>query len=296
MLTAELLASAHHGAALPDAEPLPSLDAVLRAVCRKPPRRIDRFVQLALIGSARCVQGVQLRPDCGIYLGSTHGPLASNIRVQQQMLRDRCLPKPFDFVNTLGSIAGFYVADNLQLSGPSLFVSRQTRCLEAVLEIALTDLAVGAVRQALVGVVEEAPSPLADQRQRLRVANAATPLGEGSHWMLLGASRPGVARRSLGLQRFVDGAALTAVVAAQAGLTATPGLGRALGSDTAQALRRNYPHAVDIANVSMPFHDSLEAAWFVDRVASAASADTMLINGEHSDCCLLTVVTQGAVD
>ena len=35
-----------------EGEALPSLDAALRDLCREPFRRIDRFIQLALLGSA----------------------------------------------------------------------------------------------------------------------------------------------------------------------------------------------------------------------------------------------------
>lgn len=296
MLTAALLASAHYWAALHEDAALPPLDDVLRAACRKPYRRLDRFAQLALLGSAHCALGQQLRSDCGIYMGSTHGPQASNIRVQQQMLRAHELPKPFDFVNTLGSITGFYVADNLQLNGPSLFVSRHGRSLEVALETALIDLAVGAVEQALVGVVEESPLPLAEQRRRLQLSDDAC-LGEGSHWMLLAAATQDAPRRRIGLQRFADGSALASMLGAQASPTAATGLGRGLEPEVAHRVRRNCPHAVDIASAPLPFHDSLEAAWFVDQVANAAGADVMLLNGaDGGDICLLQVGTQALID
>lgn len=286
MLTATVLACSHYLGAVRDEVALPLLDDPLRAACRKPYRRIDRFVQLALIGSARCALRAELRPDCGVYLGSTHGPLTSIIRVHQQMLRDRELPKPFNFVNTLGSIAAFYVADNLQLNGPSLFVSRHARSLEAVLEAALTDLAFGAVEQALVGVVEEVPLPFADQRRRLRVADDAV-LGEGSHWMLLAASSAEDSSRSISLQRFADGETLESCFGAEVAASTTVGLGRDLGQRAVLQVRCHFPHAIDIAVGPTPFHGSLEAAWFADQIASVPEADVTLVNGDGADGCLL---------
>lgn len=286
MMQAAVLSTAQHLGALRDNEALPLLDKLLKDACRKSYRRIDRFVQLAVLGSARCMQGKELRPDCGLYLGSTHGPLTSNIRIQEQMLRERELPKPFDFVNTLGSIAGFYVADNLQLSGPSLFVSRYGRSLEAALEIALTDLAVGAVEQALVGVVEEAPLPLGEQRLRLQV-DAGVTLGEGSHWMLLGVPAQPHSQH-IGLHRFADTGELEAYLASQAGASTAVGMGRTLGPDTACLVRQFYPDAMDIGRSPLPFHDSIEAAWLVGQITNGKPDGVMLVNGgDDGDGCLL---------
>lgn len=286
MLRAKVLACSHYMAALDGGDVLPALDERLRSACRKPYRRIDRFVQLALAGSARCVEGVGLSGYCGLYIGSTHGPLTSNIRVQQQMLRDHDLPKPFNFVNTLGSIAGFYVADNLRLNGPSWFVSRHRRSLEAVLEAALTDIATGAVDQALVGVVEEAPLALADQRQRLPVA-ADTVLAEGSHWMLLAPCAPGNRQRAIGLRRFADDEALQSCLPLHKAASISIGLSRTLAPASAQWVRRQLPQAVDIAGTTGPFHDSLEAAWFVEQAENAADDDVLLVNGAGADGCVL---------
>ncbi|HEV2111507.1 MAG TPA: beta-ketoacyl synthase N-terminal-like domain-containing protein, partial [Gammaproteobacteria bacterium] len=165
-----------------EGEPLPDLTPALKRVCRERPRRVDRFIELALLGSGQCVRGRELKPGCGIYLGSGFGPMASNLAVQEQMLRDRELPKPFDFMNILGASAGFHVAKNLGLKGQNLFISRRGASLEAALTLAQADLMLGVVSQALVGVVEEATLPLAQHRQRQGVP-ADTPVAEGSHWL-----------------------------------------------------------------------------------------------------------------
>lgn len=177
-------AASHYLHGVRDGEPLPPLDAALREVCREHFRRIDRFIELALLGSGRCAKGRALAADCGLYLGSGLGPMADNIACQEQLIRDRELPMPFDFINTLGNSAGYYVAKNLGLSGQNLFISRPGANFEAVLEAALVDMESGALRQALVGVVEEATEPLAEHRRRQGLpADAA--VAEGSHWLLL---------------------------------------------------------------------------------------------------------------
>lgn len=184
-MTPRVLSASHHLQAVREGEPLPVLNQAVKEVCREHFRRIDRFIQLALLGSARCVDSRTLETGCGVYLGSGFGPIACNVATQEQMLRDHELPKPFDFVNTLGVSAGFYVAKNFGLTGQNLCISRRGASLEAVLTAALTDLALGAVSQALVGVVEEVTLPLEQHRLRRGLAADVT-VAEGSHWLLLG--------------------------------------------------------------------------------------------------------------
>jgi hypothetical protein len=170
--------------ALQEGAELPSLDEALKAVSREHFRRIDRFIQLALLGSGLCATGRKLAPDCGLYMGSGIGPMTGNIATQEQLIRDRELPKPFNFINTLGNSAGYYVAKNLGLTGQNLFASRRGASFEAVLMAAWVDLNAGVVSQGLVGVVEEATLPLAEHRRRQGLA-ADVPVAEGSHWLLL---------------------------------------------------------------------------------------------------------------
>ena len=113
----------------------------LKPVCREHFRRVDRFIQLALLGSGRCVAGQELAPDLALYLGSGLGPMSNNITTQQQLIRDRLLPKPFNFINTLGNSAGYYVAKNLGLNGQNLFISRRGASFQATLVAALVDYA-----------------------------------------------------------------------------------------------------------------------------------------------------------
>jgi hypothetical protein len=169
---------------LQDDAPLPPLETDLRQVCREHFRRVDRFIELALLGSGRCAAGKTLGADCGLYLGSGLGPMTGVIATQQQLIRDREAPKPFNFINTLGNSAGYYVAKNLGLHGQNLFISRRGASLHALLSIAMTDLQMGVLSQALVGVVEEVTLPLTEHRRRQGLTEDKS-VAEGSHWLLL---------------------------------------------------------------------------------------------------------------
>ncbi len=182
----EVLASGQYYAAIAGggAGELEDLKPLLAEVCRQRFRRIDRFTQLALLGSARCIGDRELPAATGLYISSGYGSIANTVKVQRQIMVDSGVPKPADFINTLSNSAGFYVARNLGLQSRNQFVGRDEAPLEAALQIATLDLAVGNVEQALVGVVDEIATPVEEHARRLGVA-ATVPLAEGSHWFLL---------------------------------------------------------------------------------------------------------------
>ena len=271
-----VISVSHYFTPLSDDEPLPSLDAAVREVCVEPLRRIDRFVQLALLGSGRCAAGRALAPDCGLYLGSGLGPMASNVLTQQQLMRDREPPMPFNFINTLGSSAGYYVAKNLKLSGQNFFVSRRGATLMAALETAMADLELGLVRQALVGVVEEAVQPLKDHRLRQHLA-ADRPLAEGSHWLLL--ERGATVGRTLDAQRFTGPEALA--VALKAAWRQGDSVLCATGMQEAAwaSLQRDFTATMP-DDPREPFHDSLDAAHVTAALVARAAGSIFMVEGK----------------
>ena len=170
---------------------LDNLKPVVADYCRERFRRIDRFTQLALIGSGRCVAGRTLPPDTGLYIGSRFASLGNTTKVHEQMVGAGVVPKPANFINTLSNSAGYFVARNLGLGHRNLFVSRGDASLVAALQLAAMDMATGTVSSALIGAVDEAVLPLEDHRFRLGLTDD-TPLGEGSHWLLTApAGHPG---------------------------------------------------------------------------------------------------------
>jgi hypothetical protein len=183
----EILGAAHYFHVMRDGESPPSLEERLRAVRREHFRRIDRLIELALVGSGECAAGKTLAPDCGLYISSGIGPIGSNVIVQDAVSRDAKLPMPFNFVNTLGSSAGYYVGKNLGLTGESTFVSRRGAAFAAALTCAVADISAGVVSQALVGAIEECLLSPRRFRELLALPAGAVP-AEGSHWLLLARS------------------------------------------------------------------------------------------------------------
>jgi hypothetical protein len=179
-----ILGAGHYFHAVRGGEALPSLEERLRAVRREHFRRIDRLIELALVGSGECVAGKALAPDCGLYISSGIGPIGSNVVVQDAVSRHAKLPTPFSFVNTLGSSAGYYVGKNLGLTGESTFVSRRGSAFAAALACAVADLSSGVVSQVLVGAIEECLLPV-ERFRELAGLPAQAIAAEGSHWLLL---------------------------------------------------------------------------------------------------------------
>lgn len=270
-----IAAASHYFQPLGYADTLPALDDLLAELCREPFRRVDRFIQLALLGSARCTLGVTLQPGCGLYLSSGLGPMGSNIATQEQLIRERDIPRPFDFINTLGGSAGYYIARNLELSGQNVFISRRGASLEAVLNAALADLTLGIMTQALVGIVEEVTLPLTAHRRRQGLPTG-TAVAEGSHWLLLqtGAITTGF----LAKQRFATleeiAGYLKSVWRRGDRLLCT----KQTESSTAAALQRQFAD-VSATDPNAPFHDSMEAVWVTEFVAAGTAGNLYLASG-----------------
>lgn len=282
MLTARIRARGnYYTPACEQDDVLPSLRSALTEVCRRRYRRLDRFIQLALIGSGRCTAGHTPGRECGIYLGVGNGPISSNIKVQQALFVEQELPMPFAFVNTLGSSSGFYIADNLGLDASAVVVSGRQNSLGAALTCAMLDLAIGAVEQALVGVVEVLALPLSAQRERLAV-RPDRPLAEGSHWWLLEKGSPHDPGPRFHLHSQLDGSTLVSALDARRCADSPLCLGRSVDPASADMLRARFPQVQ--TTDTLAYHNSVEAAWLA---------------GQTGECTLVTGSAEaglGAVD
>ena len=88
-------------------EGLPNLKEAVKESCGQHIRRIDRFIQLALIGSLRCARNKTLPDNTGIYIASSQGPKGNIARSLEQIYKDKQPLMPLNFINMVGNAAAF---------------------------------------------------------------------------------------------------------------------------------------------------------------------------------------------
>lgn len=154
------------------------LREALRAACPQAPRRLNRLIELALIGAHRCASGRALDPRTAIYMACTHGCLGDAVDLVANVVRG-APTMPVTFINVSSNMAGFYVASTLGLHSGNHVGSSNDFAWEATLA-----LACASGNPALIGAVEEAAWPLDAHRVRLELARGASVL-ETSQWLLL---------------------------------------------------------------------------------------------------------------
>lgn len=151
------------------------------------PRRVSRYTELALLGAQNCTKGRDNIPEhCAVYLASIQGQTAQATDLIRQIIKEKDDIMPLSFINVSSNMAGFSIAQVLNLSGRNNAVTNKGLAFEIALEMALLDLMMGVVPMALVGVVEECSFPLAEHQKRLGLDSKAR-LSEGSAWLLLSA-------------------------------------------------------------------------------------------------------------
>jgi hypothetical protein len=171
---------------------VPDLKPLLKATLGTSVRRIDRFIQAALIGAARCVQSaastnddaVLLPPETAVYLASGRGDMEITVEVQRDLFINAHPPKPLNFINTVSNAASFYIAQTFKLRGRNQFIANTHWAFEVALQAALLDLQLGKVQSALVGSVDVIVPPNSSHRRRLGL-DENTALTEASHWIWL---------------------------------------------------------------------------------------------------------------
>ncbi len=167
-----------------DQQQLPNLKQQVADLCGERIRRIDRFIELCLLGALNCVGQRQLPATTATYLASRCGAVQTPSQAMASIFADHQLPKPLHFVNTLGNTAGFYLTRALGISGQTLVLAQESLSFEAALFQAVLDLQTDVVGTVLVGGVDEVTLPVSAQARRLD-APGAQRLLEGSHWLLL---------------------------------------------------------------------------------------------------------------
>ncbi len=164
---------------------LPDLQPFIDQCLNTRIRRIDRYIKLCLAGGLNCTKGQTLPSNTGLYLATRCGTVDTSAKIMQHIEHNNDLPKPINFINSLGNSAGFYLTKSLGLTGNTLVISQELLSFEAALLHAWIDLIQGRISHALVGGFDEVATPITHHITRLNGKVNCSSLTEGSHWLLL---------------------------------------------------------------------------------------------------------------
>lgn len=169
-------------------EPPCSLKEPLRACILNPPRRINRYIRLALIGVHRCVGRLDqpLSATTPLYIASEQGSAAEAVDLMDEIVRYGRPPRPVSFINVSSNMVGYYLAASLNLNGRNMNVARSHGAFAAMLELARLEPYLDSTSETsmLLGAVSECVWPLAEHRMRCELP-ADTPLVEASYWLVV---------------------------------------------------------------------------------------------------------------
>ncbi len=146
---------------------------------RPGPRRVNRWIQLALLGARQCVAEQKLPEDTAIYLTTRNGAVGDTLALLTGNAQN-LPPAPFRFINVSGNMAAYYLAADLGLHGANQLIVSHQLPFFSLLELAR----VNGTQSLLLGAVEELVWPLEIHRQRLQLPADAR-IGESSHWALI---------------------------------------------------------------------------------------------------------------
>ncbi len=159
--------------------------SLIKEVFGKQIRRIGPFIQMALIGANDTIRSAPLPENTNVYLTSASGDMDVTIDVLNRTVRDRQVPKPLSFINTVSNAACYYFTKHFNIGGSTSFLSTREFALESAFIQACLDITTLGVETALVGSVDIITQP--ETTHRIRVgALENDPLAQGSHWFRLG--------------------------------------------------------------------------------------------------------------
>lgn len=101
------------------------------------PRRLDRNAWQMLLACAPLKNKVH--SQCGIYIAASYPAADTMTSLLNTVCVSQLQPKPFEFVNSVSNAAGFYVAQQLGLEGPNLFISQSDTTWSQLISLAQAD-------------------------------------------------------------------------------------------------------------------------------------------------------------
>jgi len=166
---------------------IPNLKPQIKELCGRSFRRTNHYIDLGILGANRCASHSEkeLSPQCGVFIATEQGNVSDGIDINKQIFVDKEAPMPFQFINVSNNLAGFYVAQSLNLLSTNITISRRDFPFEAALEMASLDLQLSNLDSCLVGGLDECSLPLDQHCQRMSLP-VGTPLSEGSSWLYIG--------------------------------------------------------------------------------------------------------------
>lgn len=164
-------------------------DHLARATGGQRFRRINRFIQLALIGAHECrnADRVKWPGTQPIVIATGQGNIADTSQMLESVVGRGQPPMPFQFINLAGNMAGFYLAQSLGAESANTTVSQLDFPVEAALQVVAEEYRRHG--SALLGAVDELAWPLSAHQRRLGAA-AGRSVGEGTHWLRIGDGPP----------------------------------------------------------------------------------------------------------
>lgn len=179
-----------------DAQALDLKSLLKERTGRPGPRRVNRWIQLALLGARDCVRDLELSEETSVLLTTRNGAIGDTLSLLTGNANNQP-PAPFQFINVSGNMAAYYLAADLKLVGANQVIVSYELPFFSLLEMAWLNPA----EQMLLGAVEELVWPLDVHRQRLHLQPASI-VGESSHWALL--QREGTGPRIEAIRRCID--------------------------------------------------------------------------------------------
>lgn len=185
------------GAGVAEADPstgrVEDLDALLLSRLGTRPRKIGRFIRLALAGASDAVSDASTGPfpphRTGVFLGTGLGNVSEILSFSEAVLSGEDLfPSPMQFANTVGNSAAFHIAQALGAIGPVLTLCQDDASFECAMATAIMLLRSEEIDLALVGGADVFEPPVEAHWARTGYsgdeASGLVP-SEGSGWLLL---------------------------------------------------------------------------------------------------------------
>lgn len=131
MLTDFYLQSTSHFS-IPLTDSNAELNLKMKQLMPNIPRRINRCIQVSLLGAFDCISG-HAEKAVDVFLCSPSIGVSVMADLLESVVNKKEQPKPISFIHSIGNAATFYVSQNLDLHGESLFLSETNDCLAHML-------------------------------------------------------------------------------------------------------------------------------------------------------------------